>query len=249
MVIQFLIDKTVKGDRTKLFSCFVDIKKAFYFTPRHLLFYSLVVNYGVGGNFLNILMEMYKDHKVFLRVADGLLQPITSTIGLKQGCGISPLLFNIFINKLPKIYDQSCDPVQLGGKDLSRLLWADDLMIVSKSAGGLQTAIDKTFRFYQKLGLEMNTSKTKVMIFNKRGLKIENFNFSAGGNKIEVVDKYQYLGIKLKASGSMNLVVEELFDQANRAWFSISNILYQNKRLAVKKAFSLFDSLIRPILC
>ena len=248
MVITFLIDKTVKGDRKKLFSCFVDIKKAFDFTPRHLLFYSLLENYGVGGNFLNILMEMYKDHKVFVRVADGLLQPITTTIGLKQGCGISPLLFNIFINKLPKIYDKSCDPLQLGGKDLNCLLWADDLMIVSKSAEGLQTAIDKTFLFYQKLALEMNTSKTKVMIFNKRGLKIDNLNFSAGGNNIEVVDKYQYLGIKLKASGSMKLAVEELFDKANRAWFSISNILYQNKRLAVKKAFRLFDSLIRPIL-
>ena len=191
---------------------------------------------------MNILMEMYKDHKVFVRLADGLLQPITTTIGLKQGCGISPLLFNIFINKLPKVYDQSCDPVQLGGKDLSCLLWADDLMILSKSAEGLQTAIEKTYLFYKNLGLEMNTSKTKVLIFNNRGLKINNLNFSAGGNQIEVVDKYQYLGIKLKASVSMKLAVDELFDKANRAWFSISNILYQNKRLAVKKAFRLFDS-------
>ena len=46
----------------------------------------------------------------------------------------------------------------------------------------------------------------------------------------------------------MKLTVDELFDKANRAWFSISNILYQNKRLAVKKAFRLFDSLIQPIL-
>ena len=106
-------------------------------------------------------MEMYDNHNVFVRVTDGLLQPIKNTIGLKQGCGISPLLFNIFINKLPTVYDQSCDPVQLGGKDMSCLLWADDLMIVSKSAEGLQVAIDKTFQFYKKLGLDMNTSKTK----------------------------------------------------------------------------------------
>ena len=46
----------------------------------------------------------------------------------------------------------------------------------------------------------------------------------------------------------MQLAVDELFVKANRAWFTISNILYQNKRLAVKKAIQLFDSLIRPIL-
>ena len=205
-------------------------------------------DYGVGGKFLSILIEMYKNHQVFVRVADGLLQPITTTIGLKQGCGISPLLFNLFINKLPAVYDQTCDPVQLGGESLSCLLWADDLMIVSRSSEGLQTAIDKTFTFYESLGLELNTLKTKVLIFNNRGLKLNNFKFTAGGNTIEVVDRYQYLGIKLKASGSMQLAVDELFDKANRAWFAISNILYQNKRLAVNKAFRLFDSLIRPIL-
>ena len=39
----------------------------------------------------------------------------------------------------------------------------------------------------------------------------------------------------------------ELFDKANRAWFAISNVLYQHKKLAVRKALQLFDSLIRPI--
>ena len=248
MVIKFLIDKIVKGEKNKLFACFVDIKKAFDFTPRNLLFCNLLTDYKVGGKFLDVLIEMYNNHQVFVQVADGLLQPITTTIGLKQGCGISPLLFNLFINKLPQIYDQNCDPVKLGGQNLSCLLWADDLMIVSKSAEGLQTAIDKTYMFYKKFRLEMNSDKTKVLIFNKRGLKINNYQFTAGGNQIEIVDKYQYLGIKLKASGSMQLAVDELFVKANGAWFTISNILYQNKRLAVKKAFQLFDSLIRPIL-
>ena len=226
MVIKFLIDKIVKGEKNKLFACFVDIKKAFDFTPRNLLFCNLLTDYKVGGKFLDVLMEMYNNHQVFVQVADGLLQPITTTIGLKQGCGISPLLFNLFINKLPQIYDQNCDPVKLGGQNLSCLLWADDLMIVSKSAEGLQTAIDKTYMFYKKLGLEMNSDKTKVLIFNKRGLKINNYQFTAGGNQIEIVDKYQYLGIKLKASGSMQLAVDELFVKANRAWFTISNIIF-----------------------
>ena len=46
----------------------------------------------------------------------------------------------------------------------------------------------------------------------------------------------------------MQFAVNELFDKASRAWFSISNILYQHKKLAVKEALQLFDSLIRPIL-
>ena len=94
----------------------------------------------------------------------------------------------------------------------------------------------------------MNTKKTKVMIFNVRGIKVTNTAFYVGNCPIEIVDNYQYLGIKFKPSGSFQVAMGELFEKAKRAWFSISNVLYQHKKLAVKKALQLFDSLIRPIL-
>ena len=86
------------------------------------------------------------------------------------------------------------------------------------------------------------------MIFNSGGKILKNFVFMAGEEQIEIVDTYQYLGIKLKSSGSMKVATDELYAKANRAWFSISNVLYQHKKLAVHKALQLFDSLIRPIL-
>ena len=138
--------------------------------------------YGVGGSYLKILQSLYTGHEAYVRLSNGLLQPILTTIGLKQGCGISPLLFNLFINKLPDIFDQTCDPVKLGNDNLSSLLWADDLVIISSTSQGLQIAIDKTFEFYKNLGLELNSKKTKVMIFNARVLKLTNFSFTVAGS-------------------------------------------------------------------
>ena len=250
MIIRFLFDKIVKGEKQKLYCCFVDIKKAFDFTNRNQLFYNLLNDYKIGGNFLKILMALYSDHKVFVRVSDGLLQPIGTTIGLKQGCCLSGLLFNLFVNKLPLIFDNSCDPVSILNEQFNCLLWADDLLILSRSSQGLQNAINKTKTFYDGLGLEINQRKTKVMVFNGRGMKLANLpehNFFIGNRSVEVVDTYQYLGINLKPSGSMQFAVGELFDKASRAWFAISNVLYKYKRLEVSRAFQLFDSLIRPI--
>ena len=159
MIIRFLFDKIVKGERKKIYCCFVDIKKAFDFTSRNHLFFKLLNDYKIGGNFLKILIQIYKDHKVFVRLSDGLLQPITTTIGLKQGCCLSGLLFNLFVNKLPSIFDQSCDPVTILDEEVSCLLWADDLLIMSRSAVGLQNAICKTKSFYDYLELEVNQKK------------------------------------------------------------------------------------------
>ena len=121
-------------------------------------------------------------------------------------------------------------------------------MLLSSSPDGLQNAIDKTHSFYSDLGLQMNNKKTKVIVFNSCGLKLTDNTFFVGGNPLEIVDNYQYLGIKFKPSGSFTFAVGELFDKASWAWFAISNVLYQHKQLAVRKALQLFDSLIRLIM-
>ena len=133
MVIKYFIDNIVKTQKRKLFACFVDIKKAFDCTNRQLLFYKLLSEYNVGGNFLKLLQSLYDGHKVHVRLSEGLLQPILTTIGVKQGCGLSPLLFNLFINNLPEIFDKACDPVKLGNLEINSLLWANDLVLLSSS--------------------------------------------------------------------------------------------------------------------
>ena len=173
LIVKFLIDKYVKHQGKQLFACFVDLRKAYDTVPRTKLFYSLLSDNNIGGNFLKILQEIYKGNQVYIKLTDGLLQPIKSTIGLKQGCVFSPILFNLFINKISSIFDETCSPVKINNVNLSSLLWADDLMLVSQTSTGLQNAINKMNTFYQSLDLKINIKKTKVIVFNKRGVQLE----------------------------------------------------------------------------
>ena len=86
-------------------------------------------------------------------------QPFTTTTGVLQGEANSSLLFNIFVNKISEIFDQSCEPVQINNTDQSCLLWSDDLFVVSQSPEGLQISIDKVQKFYASLGLQLNVKK------------------------------------------------------------------------------------------
>ena len=65
--------------------------------------------------------------------------------------------------------------------------------------------------------------------------------------KLKITEEYSYLGLKFKPSGSLTAASDELYSKALRAWYSISNIIYQNKRMSVKAGLRLFDSLIAPI--
>ena len=66
MVIRFLIDKYVIMGGKKLYACFFDIRRAYDTVPRIHLFYSLLKNYHIGGNFLKILQEIYTHNEVFI---------------------------------------------------------------------------------------------------------------------------------------------------------------------------------------
>ena len=86
------------------------------------------------------------------------------------------------------------------------------------------------------------------MIFNQRGRTLDKrYSFSIGDKKLDITDQYQYLGLKLRPSGSFNFSVGELYDKASRAWFSISNIIFQNNRMPVDRALGIFDSLVTPV--
>ena len=248
LIVRFLIDKYARKKGGKLYTCFVDLRKAFDTVPRIKLFHCLLKEYSIGGKFLKVIQEMYKDNKIFVKLSDGLLEPFKTTVSVKQGCVLSPILFNLYIDKICRVFDQSCDPVTINDRKLNCLLWADDLLLVSQTATGLQNAINKMYNFYTELGLHINIKKTKVVIFNKRGITFEKkFNFYLNNVKLEITDQYQYLGIKLRPSGSLKLSTEELHDKASRAWFGISNTIFKNKRMDVDQDFGIFDSLITPI--
>ena len=248
LVFRCLFDKYVKHQGKHLYTCFVDLKKAFDTVPRVKLFYILAKDYSIGGNFLKILQQIYSNNKIFIKLNDGLVQPFVTTVGVKQGCVFSPILFNLFINKICSIFDQTCDPVELNKFQTNCLLWADDLLLFSKTPSGLQNSINKMQSFYKSLGLSVNIKKTKVMIFNRRGLVLDKkYTFTLEGKNLEITGEYQYLGLKLKPSGSFSLAVQELNDKATRAWFGISNIIFKNKRMEVDRIFSLFDSLVTPV--
>ena len=197
MIIRFLIDKYVNVAGKKLFACFFDLRKAFDTVPRLLLFFTILKQYKVGGHFLKVLQEMYTNNQVFVKLPEGLCQPFLTSVGVLQGEVNSPLLFNLFVNKISEIFDQSCDPVQINRTDQSFLLWADDLVVFSQSAAGLQSAIDEVSAFYASLGLQINKSKTKILIFNKSGKVLKNYRFFLADDQLEVSDSYQYLGVRL----------------------------------------------------
>ena len=95
----------------------------------------------------------------------------TCNQGVKQGCILSPTLFNIYLSDLPKIISQEKnDPITVvEEKTVGCLIWADDLLLLSKTEIGLKNMLKDVELYFTANGLQLNLDKTKCMIFNKTG--------------------------------------------------------------------------------
>ena len=85
--------------------------------------------------------------------------------GLKQGDVMSPMLFNLFVNDLPNILGIDINTPTLNSRKINCLMYADDLVIFSKSAHGLQKSLDRLSSYCDTWKLNINLDKTKVMLF------------------------------------------------------------------------------------
>ena len=91
----------------------------------------------------------------------GLTEVFPSQLGVFQGDNLSPNLFNIFVNDLTKCFDETCMPVLLGEHRINCLLYADDLIILSESASGLQNCLNVVGKFCSTWGLDINIINQK----------------------------------------------------------------------------------------
>ena len=132
--LRTLIDKYVHYHKEKVYACFVDFRKAFDSVWHEGLFYKLL-KVNVGGNFYNLIKSLYCNSSCSVRVGENRTRSFSYSRGVRRGCILSPLLFNLYINNLPYLFENTLsDPFVLpNGTKVNSLLYADDLIILSRS--------------------------------------------------------------------------------------------------------------------
>ena len=249
----FIIDTLIsyqKSRKKPLFITYVDFSKAFDFVNRTFLYYKLIQK-GYGGRLLKIIQSLFAKSSARIRWEGQLGTRIDSTYGVLQGGIISPKLFNLYLADVGDYLNQT-HGIAIDDVTFTHLLYADDLVLLSESASGMQELINDLAAYCRKWHLIVNSKKTKVMVIqpNRKQKTLVEHNFMLDEVKLEIVNSYKYLGhVICNSAKTHSLMLDHLTTQAQRAMHALkekvkSTVGYLPPRLSLK----MFDTHILPIL-
>ena len=144
--------------------------------------------------------------KLSIRLPSGTTHFFPASTGLKQGCNLSPILFNLFTNDISDIFDQDhCQPPSILKLSLKHLLYVDDLVLISGTKNGLQQCLNKLQKYCEKNRIAVNNKKTKVMMAQKRKSKIIPTNLAFADKTIDFCNSYTYLRFIISNTGNFKV--------------------------------------------
>ena len=152
--------------------------------------------------------------------------------GLRQGENLSPFLFSLYLNDLEDFMNMNnvhgLDSISADMENdfnlyikLFILLYADDTILFSESKEDLQLQLDIIHEYCSMWKLKVNINKTKAMIFS-RGRSNDDIVFRYNNEVIDIVKKFNYLGIVFSKGGSF---VEAMKNNVKKAMVAIYDIL------------------------
>lgn len=133
-VLNSLINNRLKVKRGKLYVAFIDFQKAFDTVVRDLML-AKIWDIGIRGRMHTMIREIYRNTKAEVQIGSKITMEFSAEIGVRQGCALSSVLFDIFIDDMDDIWIRKKEGGTVIGKVKIRVLkYADDIAVIAESA-------------------------------------------------------------------------------------------------------------------
>ncbi|KAG1659484.1 Leucine-rich repeat-containing G-protein coupled receptor 5 [Nymphon striatum] len=154
--------------------------------------------------------------------------------GVRQGCILSPSLFNLYTEKIFREVDDM-QGIVVGGVNINNLRYADDTVLIADSAAQLQELINAVNGSGRPYGMTMNVEKTKSMVISKV-LPVPIINIMLETEAIKQTLSMVYIGHMVTEDGKNSIEIKRRIAIAKDAFNNMANILTsRNLKMETKK--------------
>ena len=225
-----------------LYTCFIDYSKAFD-RVHHSQLIECLERIGIDGKDIRIIANLYWQQKAAIRIEDELSPYIAIQRGVRQGCVLSPYLFNIYTEFIFREVEE-LEGIKINGKNINNIRYADDTALLANSESRLQVIVDKVKHHSSKGGLDMNVKKTKVMRVTKT--PDEPITIKVDDANLEQVHQFKYLGTQITDDARTETELQYRMICA-KAKYSSMNKLFTSRQLSMELKVRILNCYVMSI--
>ena len=220
-----LAQKHIEVDK-EMYTCFIDYSKAFD-KVHHNMLIECLEKIGIDGKDIRIITNLYWHQKAAIRIQDQLSPLIPIKRGVRQGCVLSPYLFNIYTEFIFRESNE-LKGITIHGQNINNLRYADDTALIADDKDNLQKVVDKVKEESSKAGLEMNVKKTKTMVTSRKP-ENKSLDILVNDEILQQVLNFIYLGTEINQEARSEKEIERRCNIAKEKFSKIAHLLTSKK--------------------
>ena len=161
--IRWIIEKA-REFQIKIYFCFIDYAKVFDCVDHNKL-WKILKEMGIPDHLTCHLRNLYEGQEITVRTGHGTTDCFQLGKGVRQGCILSPRLFNLYAEYIMRNaeLEEAQAGIKIAGRNINNLRYADDTTLKAESEEELKSLLIKVKVESEKVGLKFNIQKTKIM--------------------------------------------------------------------------------------
>lgn len=259
------LQEKCREQKQDLFMAFVDLSKAFDSVHRDLL-WRVLLHYGCPVKFVNILRQFHDGMMAKVTIGGLESAPFKVATGVRQGCTLAPVLFNIFLLCVTTLLHKEMEEgsgvsleyrldgnlfnirrlqakTKLQSVHILELQYADDCALVAHTPEALQATITAAEKAYSRMGLSVNISKTEVLCQWSSEPPQRPPTFTIAGSPLTIVPHFKYLGSILSDDCSIDQDIQHRIKQASSSFGRMRNRVFNNNNLHLHTKVSVYKAI------
>ena len=258
------LQEKAKEQQSQIYVAFIDLAKAFDSINRKAL-WQIMGRFGIPPKFLKVCESLHENNYASVLIEGEPSEPFLTQTGVRQGCVLAPILFNIFVTALAIMVDTKLEErgvaikyrfdsglfnikrfrAKTRVKYLTDLQYADDCGLIALSVEILQAILETYTWAYEALGLKINIEKTKIMT---TPATVDQTEIHVQDNPLEYVDHFNYLGSIVNTKGNIDEEIEHRIKSATGSFWKLRARVFDNHDLNLSTKTSVYRSVIIPAL-
>ena len=215
---------------SKMFSCFLDVRKAFDTVWIDGLMYKLFSDLGVDGKLWLAIKNLYTDVKARVLYSGALSREFEIAQGTGQGRILAPFMYKVYINSLLKELSDHCFAISINTLWMPAPSFADDICLIALHQSLLKISMNKCHNYSKKWRYEFNPSKSGVVTFGEAKRihckSVKEHEWALGDDTVEELYEYENLGVLKNYCGSS---VSDNIDKTRKAGMIFSSNVDRRK--------------------